>query len=89
MNPAVSMNISQGVLEVFRQTFHNPSLIIAANMVTGDLPGWDSFKNVEILLACETNFGIRFRSKEIDLIRSVGDLMMMCQTKWDALAPHR
>jgi acyl carrier protein len=58
-------------------------------MVTGDLPGWDSFKNVEILLACETAFGIQFRSKEIDLIRSVGDLMMMCQTKWDALAIDR
>lgn len=89
MKNAVGMNISQGVLEVFRKTFHNPSLLIQADMVTGDIPGWDSFKNVEILLACESLFGIRFRSKEIDLIRSVGDLMMVCQQKWDALATHR
>jgi acyl carrier protein len=89
MSNEVGMNISQGVLEVFRQTFNNPALIIRANMVTGDIPGWDSFKNVEILLACEATFGIQFRSKEIDLIRSVGDLMMMCQQKWDALAAHR
>lgn len=89
MKPTVGIHISQGVLEVFRQTFRNPAVMIGADMVTGDLPGWDSFKNVEILLACEATFGIQFRSKEIDQIRSVGDLMTICQTKWNALAPHR
>jgi acyl carrier protein len=50
-------------------------------MVTGDIPGWDSFKNVEILMACETKFDIRFRSKEINTINSIGDLITMCNQK--------
>jgi len=79
------MNTHQGVLEVFRKCFNNPELRIHPDMVTGDVKGWDSFKNIEILLACEALFGIRFRSKEIDMIRSLGDLISMCQKKRDEL----
>jgi acyl carrier protein len=50
-------------------------------MKTGDIPGWDSFKNVEILLACENKFNIRFRSKEIDSMRTVGDLVAAIELK--------
>jgi len=78
------MNINQGVQEVFQKAFGNPRLIIKHNMVTGDLKEWDSFKNVEILLACEARFGIQFRSKEIDAIRSVGDLITACEQKLNA-----
>ena len=75
------MNAKDGVLKVFRETFANPELVLTPAMVTGDIRGWDSFKNVEILLACEAEFDIRFRSKEIDRIRSIGDLMEICQGK--------
>jgi acyl carrier protein len=75
------MNTKDGVLKVFREAFANPELELTPAMVTGDIRGWDSFKNVEILLACEAEFEIRFRSKEIDRIRSIGDLMDICQDK--------
>jgi acyl carrier protein len=75
------MNAKDGVLKVFREAFANPELELTPAMVTGDIRGWDSFKNVEILLACEAEFEIRFRSKEIDRIRSIGDLMDICQDK--------
>lgn len=75
------MNAKEGVLKVFREAFANPELELTPAMVTGDIRGWDSFKNVEILLACEAKFDIRFRSKEIDRIRSIGDLMDICQDK--------
>jgi acyl carrier protein len=75
------MTTRHQVLMVFREVFQSPKLELHINMVTGDLPHWDSFKNVEILLACEAKFGIRFRSKEIDAIRSIGDLMTLCEHK--------
>lgn len=75
------MNAKDGVLKVFREAFANPELELTPAMVTGDIRGWDSFKNVEILLACEAEFEIRFRSKEIDRIRSIGDLIAICEEK--------
>jgi len=78
------ISAAQGVLEIFQSAFNSPSLKINPQMVTGDIKDWDSFKNVEILLACEARFGIRFRSKEIDAIRSVGDLIAACELKLNA-----
>jgi len=78
------MNAKKGVLKVFREAFANPELELTPAMVTGDIRGWDSFKNVEILLACEAEFEIRFRSKEIDRIRSIGDLIDICDEKLTA-----
>ena len=79
-----TVNVSQSILEIFQSAFNMPSLKLNPQMITGDLKAWDSFKNVEILLACEARFGIRFRSKEIDAIRSVGDLITACEQKLNA-----
>ena len=75
------MNVFEGVVQVFRTAFDNPDLELNYLMSTGDIREWDSFKNVEILLACEEHFGFRFRSKEIDAIKTVGDLIAMCEKK--------
>jgi acyl carrier protein len=74
-------SVQQQILELFRKVFQQKDLQLVPEMMTGDIPGWDSFKNVEILLACEETFAIRFRSKEIDQIRSIGDLIAMCEQK--------
>lgn len=75
------MSPTETVLEIFQKLLNNPKVEIKPNMVTGDIPGWDSFKNVELLLACEEAFGIRFKSKEIDALKSLGDLMQACEHK--------
>lgn len=75
------MNVYEGVVQVFRSAFENPELELNYLMATGDIREWDSFKNVEILLACEEHFGFRFRSKEIDAIKTVGDLIAVSEKK--------
>ena len=77
----MNTSVRQQILELFRKVFQQKDLRLTPEMMTGDIPGWDSFKNVEILLACEEIFAIRFRSKEIDQIRSIGDLIAMCEQK--------
>ena len=75
------MNINQIIQTVFQQVFSNPNLKLHQNMVTGDILGWDSFKNVEIILACEEQLQIQFRAREIDQIRSIADLTRLCEQK--------
>ena len=62
------------VQAVFRTVFGQPGLQLRPEMATGDLPGWDSFRNVEILMACEERWGFQFQSAEIDGLLTVGDL---------------
>ncbi|MGZ3181493.1 MAG: acyl carrier protein [Telluria sp.] len=66
---------------LFADLLQQPGLVLTAQMQTGDLDGWDSFKNVEILMACEERWHIRFSSREIDRIRTVGDLTACIEAK--------
>ena len=59
---------------LFSALFEDAALTLSASMQTGDLPGWDSFKNVEILMACEERWGLRFSSTEMDGLVTTGDL---------------
>jgi acyl carrier protein len=69
---------------IFADLLQQPGLVLSAPMQTGDLDGWDSFKNVEILMACEEHWHIRFSSREIDRIRTIGDLAACIAAKTTA-----
>jgi acyl carrier protein len=66
---------------IFQSVLHIPELVLEPQMATGDLPGWDSFKNVEIILECELFFGIRFRAKDLDGLRTIADLVNFIDAK--------
>jgi acyl carrier protein len=39
-----------------------------------DVDGWDSFKQIEIVIALEERFRFKFTTRELDSLRNVGDL---------------
>jgi acyl carrier protein len=63
------------VQEIFREVLLESQLQLIPAMVTGDHVRWDSMANVEILMACESRWGIRFRASQFDRILTVGDLV--------------
>ncbi|MGH7042340.1 MAG: acyl carrier protein [Acetobacteraceae bacterium] len=46
-----------------------------------DVPGWDSFKQIEIIMATEEHYAIRFSTRELDSLQSVGDLIAVVAGK--------
>jgi acyl carrier protein len=44
-------------------------------MTAADVEGWDSFKQIEILLAVEERDAIKFRTRELDGLNNVDDLV--------------
>lgn len=46
-----------------------------------DVNGWDSFKQIEIIIATEQRFGIRLNTREIDGLQNVGDLARIVASK--------
>ncbi len=39
-----------------------------------DVEGWDSFKQIEIMVSVEERFNIKLSTREIDSLKNVGDL---------------
>lgn len=60
--------------DVFREVFEDPDLVLRPEITARDVPGWDSGKMIEILMATEEAFGITFTSREVDTMLRVGDL---------------
>jgi acyl carrier protein len=46
-----------------------------------DVPGWDSFKQIDIILAVEERYGIKLNTKELDSLNNVGDLVRTISAK--------
>ena len=61
--------------EIFRHIFQDDTMVLRPGTTASDVAGWDSFKQVEILLAAQERFGFRLRSRDIDAVHCVGDLV--------------
>lgn len=63
------------VVGVLRETFDDPVLEVAPDTTADDVDGWDSLTNVELIVALESRFGVRFHTGEIARLRNVGELV--------------
>lgn len=70
-----------GVQDICREVFENPSLVLTKDTTAEDVPNWDSFNHLNIVVAVEQRFGIRFRTSEVEGLRNVGELVEMVLSK--------
>ena len=75
------MKCQEALGEVFRQVFANPKLVIAPDMTPNDIDGWDSMAHVNLIAAVELRFKIKFDTKELRKLRTVGDLGQLVDGK--------
>jgi acyl carrier protein len=61
--------------QVFRRVFDDASLAVAAETTANDVPGWDSLSHVNLIVAVEQTFKVKFSTKELLALQNVGDLV--------------
>ena len=66
---------------IFRTVFDNDEINIQPEMTANDVDGWDSLSHVNLILAVEQGFGIRFAQKELLTFKNVGDLLRGIESK--------
>ena len=70
--------------EIFRDVFDDPSLVVRPEMSAKDIPEWDSFNHINIIVAAEQRFGVKFRTADIDGLKSVGEFVDLIARKSQA-----
>lgn len=75
------MNTQEILNGIFRQVFDDDSIHISSEMTANDIDGWDSLSHVNLIVAVETKFCIRFSQKELLTFRNVGDLLKCIESK--------
>ena len=66
---------------IFHDVFMRDDLTLKPELTARDVTGWDSFRQIEIVLAAEERFGIKFSTRELDSLRNVGDLVRVISAK--------
>lgn len=67
--------ILEDITILLRDVFDDPELAVTAQTSAKTVPGWDSMKQVMLLISVEDKFGIRLSSRETDRLKDVGDLV--------------
>ncbi len=66
--------IYAALTEIFDDVFMTEGMKLTPALSAKDVAGWDSFKQIEIMVSVEERFGIKLNTREIDALKSVGDL---------------
>ncbi|HVH77808.1 MAG TPA: acyl carrier protein [Stellaceae bacterium] len=65
----------------FRAVFADDQMMIKPETEPKDLPKWDSYHFVDIILRLEEQLGIKIRAREANKTKNVGDLIALISTK--------
>jgi acyl carrier protein len=69
------------LLKVFRDVFEDADLGVTEATTAADVPGWDSFNHVNLVLALEEEFGVRFTTPEIGTMASIAEIERLVVAK--------
>lgn len=67
--------------DVFHQVFDDQSIVPTPQMKARDVEDWDSLNHINLIVAVEAQFKIKFKTAEIESLRDVGHLVEMIQHK--------
>jgi acyl carrier protein len=71
----MSDDIHAALTAIFAKVFRREDLVLTRELTAAQVPGWDSFRYVSLIMATEERFHIKFTDDDIDDLKNVGDLM--------------
>ncbi len=63
------------VQEIFRDVLDDEEIVLQDISTAEDVEGWDSLTHIQLIVAIEKHFKIKFTSKEILSWKNVGELV--------------
>ncbi len=66
---------------IFRDVFGNDALVVTDGMTASDVPAWDSLSNINMIIAVEKAFNVKFSIKDVRSLKNVGELVDLIKRK--------
>ena len=70
-----STEIINKLTNIFRNVFNNHSLVLTNELSANDIAQWDSLSHMLLITEIEDNFSIKFKLKDLNKMRNVGDMI--------------
>lgn len=66
---------------IFRNILANESLEITDELSAANVANWDSLSHMLLITEVENEFAIKFKLKDLNKMKNVGDMMALIQSK--------
>lgn len=66
---------------IFRDILDDESIVLIPTLSAADVEEWDSFNHINLIVATESRFGIKFLTAELESLQTVGHLVDLIQSK--------
>jgi acyl carrier protein len=66
--------IAERLTDTFRTIFGNRNIQLSRSTTANDIKGWDSLMHINLIVAVEKEFKVRFTTLEVMSFNNVGDL---------------
>ena len=63
------------VQDVFRDVLDNETIVLSNTTTSADIDEWDSLAHIQLIVAIEKHFKIKFTSKEMLAWENVGEMV--------------
>lgn len=73
--------IIEKLTTVFHEVFNDNTIILTDEMTAADVENWDSLTHMLMITKVEEDLGIKFKLKELNRLKKVGDLINIVETK--------
>jgi acyl carrier protein len=60
---------------IFQFIFSNQSIVVTNTLSASDVHEWDSLTHMLLIVEVENKFGIKFKLKDLNKMRNVGDMV--------------
>jgi len=67
--------IQSRLQEVFRDIFDDQAIVLFREMTAKDIEDWDSLTHINLVVAVEKEFGLKFNLTEIKGLKNVGEMI--------------
>ncbi len=66
---------------IFRDVLDDESIVLRPETSAADVDGWDSFNHINLVVAAEAAFGVKFKSSELEQMGNVADMVTLILQK--------
>ena len=67
--------------EIFRQVFDDDTIVVDLTTTANDIEEWDSLTHINLVVAVEMRFKIKFALGELQSLKNVGDMAALVNKK--------
>ena len=76
-----SEDILKQVNDIFIDILDDEKIVLSSLTSANDVEGWDSLTHIQLVVAIEKHFKIRFTSKDIQSWKNVGEMVTSIDSK--------